>query len=666
MESSLFAHPPDVPLYLPERLRGFFILPEDIPYYVEQGYYNFGLVILSYIIVSISAYVALDIASKLPQSTDRSLRIKIICGALAMGAGIWSMHFIGMLAYEMRMLVTYDPWITAVSMLVAVLFAGAAFKVISGEHLTLWAVSIAAPLLGLAICGMHYIGMQAMQMDAKLLYRPDLFLLSFIIASSASAAALTMMFHARESRHPTLSKVCAAMVMGIAVCGMHYTGMAASVFLPYANCRYATDQDFSGLAASVTLITFLIILIAYLIKQLDEAMAEAQQRAAQLIQVQKMEAVGQLTGGIAHDFNNILGVIIGNLELLLRMPSLPPRAELFIKTGLQSAMKASDLVHRLLAFSRKQVLQPVPTDLAALIPSTLILVEHAVGSQVTVKTQIADNLPLVRIDPVHLESAILNLALNARDAMPGGGELVIKIGKAVLSQDQASEMQLPTGEYIAVSVQDNGSGMTQDILSKAMEPFFTTKETGKGSGMGLSMVFGFARQSGGNVMLESKPHAGTKVTIYLPVTHESVKADLPQNENKQKLFNNENILVVDDEDDLLRFIQISLQDMDCNVQTASSGEEALGRLKELKFDLIITDVLMPGVNGYRLAEQAQKLQPGIKVLFISGYAQQSTLPSFLSPDRCHFLAKPFTLNALIKAIEKILSQNENILEKKVS
>jgi NO-binding membrane sensor protein with MHYT domain/nitrogen-specific signal transduction histidine kinase len=655
MFSKLFATPLTIPLTRP--VDGFFIHADAIPVDAELGTYSIPLVVLSYVIVTIASYVAMDIAGKLSNTVDRSQRIKIVCGALAMGAGIWSMHFVGMLAYKMRMELSYDPWITAVSMLVAILFAGAAFTVIKGDKLSTRKLIIAAPLLGIAVSGMHYIGMQAMEMDAKLLYRPDLFILSFLIATTASAAALKIMFHAKNSNHQLIFNLSAAMIMGGAVCGMHYTGMSASVFLPYADCRYVPDQDFSGLAASVSLITFLIVFVAYLVKQLDEALKESQARAAQLFQAQKMEAVGQLTGGIAHDFNNMLGIIMGNLELLSILPGLPARAETFIKTGMDGAKKASDLTHRLLAFSRNQVLQAVPSDLNALIPSALILAKRAVEPTVLVSSDVHPDLPTVLIDPINFESSLLNLILNARDAMPQGGEIMVTARTEYFDPEKAKSEQLAVGKYIAVSISDTGSGMSDEVIRRATEPFFTTKGVGKGSGMGLSMVYGFARQSGGTLAIKSQLGKGSTVTIYLPSSGVKIQKNQTLETEEFPLVGNERVLIVDDEIEIRNIIETSLLEAGYRTQSTSSGEIALSLLRDQQFDLLITDVLMPQMNGYQLAEQALSINPQLQILFISGFVPKNDLPPNIPREKSSFLAKPFSLSALAHKVRNQLSIN---------
>lgn len=496
---------------LPTQITGFFIRRESIPASVETGEYVSHLVLLSYIIVVLSSYVALGIASKVSSDFAKSQRIKILCGAIAMGAGIWSMHFIGMLSYKMRMEVNYNILITAISMMAAVVFAGAAFWVIRGKNLTNRIFLYAAPLLGLAVCSMHYIGMAAMQMDAKLLYVPDLFLLSFVIATVASGAALKMMYHARSSSRPRLYNLMAALVMGVAVCGMHYTGMAASVLIPYANCRYIENQDFSGLALAVSFITLLVIFISYLVKQLDEALIETKLRTAQLIQAQKMESVGQLTGGIAHDFNNVLNIIIGNLEVLSSIPAIPEGAKTVIEMAQDNAKKANALTKRLLAFSRNETITPERLKLSFIVDSAADLAKKALPYNVSLGTQIEENLPDVIADPIHFESAILNLVINARDAMPEhGGKILIQANTAQpLHADSHSK------KYVSIAIKDTGLGMQPEVLARAREPHFTTKITG--NGMGLHMVEDFVKRSGGVLSIQSEFGKGTTVSIFLPI-----------------------------------------------------------------------------------------------------------------------------------------------------
>ncbi len=659
--TDLFFVPPAAP-FSPEDFPGsFIILPEHIPAYSEEGVYNSGLLLLSYLIAVVASYVALDIASKLGMQKSRSQNIKLICGAFAMGAGVWAMHFVGMLAYQMNMLMSYDPIITAVSMAVAVGFSCAAFMIITRWNFTYRTALYAAPFMGLAICSMHYIGMGAMQMDGVILYTPKLFIASFIIASVASAAALYLMSQARESTNPFFFKLIAALIMGVAVTGMHYTGMAASVFLPFAECRYTSEQSHIGLAVTITLITFLVVSIAYLIRQLDDAIAQVQQRTAQLFQAQKMEAVGQLTGGVAHDFNNILAVVLGNLELLERQPALSTAAYGYIKAAQSSIMKARSLTQRLLGFSRKQALHPELLNPNEALPSMLQFIERAIGANIFIRGIFKPDMPLVYVDPLQLEAALLNLALNARDAMPSGGEIQIVTDVSEIDVQMAQNLTIAPGTYVTIHVKDKGHGMTPEVIERATEPIYTTKDIDKGSGMGLSMVNGYVPQSLGALVIHSEIDAGTTITIHLPVSTQSAKT---QPAVKRDLTSGEvtsgtgTILVVDDESEIRTYIQTALQELGYKVTLADSSEQALLILQNGVPDLMITDVMMPVMSGYELAEKARSITPDMGIIFMSGYVADNMMPAQTTPHNSTFLAKPFTLGKLAQAIRMVLDKKK--------
>jgi CheY-like chemotaxis protein len=250
----------------------------------------------------------------------------------------------------------------------------------------------------------------------------------------------------------------------------------------------------------------------------------------------------------------------------------------------------------------------------------------------------------------------LNLALNARDAMPGGGEVMVRAQAENISGKAAKELQLSPGLYVALSMKDNGDGMSQEVLSHAMEPFFTTKDVGKGSGMGLSMVFGFARQSGGTVTLDSKIGKGTTVTIYLPASTEELPQAKPAPPLSSIKPGHGNVLVVDDETDFRIFIAAALHELGYDMHSAETAADAIDILKRNKIDLLITDVIMPKVNGYQLAEHAYEMNPRLKILFISGYARKDSLPTKIPAHARGFLAKPFTLVALSQAIQALTAQ----------
>lgn len=671
----LFATPPPEPVYDRSLMdRGFFIRAGDVPTYIEQGTYHPGLFALAFIVVAVASYVALSIISAVVGQSSQhghSYRIKLACGAFAMGAGIWAMHYIGLLAYDMELLVEYCPWVTITSIIVAIVFSGAAFMIIS-RGLPKWkAVIAAAALLGVGITTMHFIGMQAMQMDAALYYKPIPFFLAFTVAVGGTAIALCMIFRGHHSAHPRLFRAAATLCLVVAVGGMHWLGVTSKTVLPYADAYYATGQDYSGLAIAIGLITALIIAVAFLAKKLDEALVEMEARTAQLLQAQKMEAIGQLTGGIAHDFNNILAVLMGNLELLERNIPSNPKTRTYLLTAMESVERAKDLTQRLLAFSRKQVLQPEPTNLNQLVKSMLHYMGRTLGVEIEIKTALTPRLPQVRVDQSQLETALLNLAINARDAMPGGGSLEIRTGIVHLKRADIDNMDLTPGNYVTISVSDSGTGMPPHVVTQAMEPFFTTKEIGRGSGMGLSMVFGFARQSGGDVWLESALNIGTTVTIYLPVAsdlpltedgqpapEEVSQKPLAADKNKKPLEkgNGANILVVDDETHIREVLQIAFADLGYRVHLAANGPEGLSVMEQQpNIKVLVTDISMPGgMNGYKLAEEALQLNPGMGIVFISGYAKEKMPSETLLHARYKYLPKPYSLEELIAAVGEVL------------
>ncbi|MDV7145881.1 PAS-domain containing protein [Tropicimonas sp. TH_r6] len=339
--------------------------------------------------------------------------------------------------------------------------------------------------------------------------------------------------------------------------------------------------------------------------------SEQRQTENQLLQAQKMETVGQLTGGIAHDFNNILAVIIGNLNIIARESDDKPAVRDRADRALGAADRAAGLVSRLLAFSRRQRLAPEDVDLNALVAGMSDLLETSLGADISLETNLADALPRVRVDPGPLENALMNLAINARDAMDGEGEIRIST--------QSAE-----DGFVELSVSDTGSGIPQDLLDQVFEPFFTTKPVDKGSGLGLSMVYGFVQQSGGTVAIDSTPETGTRVGLRLPVaraagtTAEPVETT-PENPENEELID-ACILVVDDDTDLLELTADQLRGHGYAIVTATDGATALELLKEIpEIDLLYTDLAMPGgISGFDLAETARERRPDLPVLFTSG------------------------------------------------
>jgi PAS domain S-box-containing protein len=382
----------------------------------------------------------------------------------------------------------------------------------------------------------------------------------------------------------------------------------------------------------------------------------------QLLQSQKMEAVGQLTGGLAHDFNNLLTGIIGSLELVQNRVAQGRIQDLdsYLAAGQGAARRAAALTHRLLAFSRRQTLDPRPVDANRLITDLVDLIRRTVGPQIMVEVVGAVGLWTTRVDPNQLENALLNLCINARDAMPNGGKITMETANRWIDARTSIVRELPEGQYISVCVSDTGSGMSPDVLARAFDPFFTTKPLGEGTGLGLSMIYGFARQSGGQVRLYSEPSRGTNACIFLPrwlggeaQTEDSspVKAGLPEGQG-------ETVLVVDDEPTIRLLVGEVLQDLGLQGIECSDGISALKILEsDRRIDLLVTDVGLPnGINGRQLADAARVLRPELKVLFITGYAENAVFGHGVLPTGFAVLTKPFEMDMLAKRMLSVMKK----------
>ncbi len=390
-------------------------------------------------------------------------------------------------------------------------------------------------------------------------------------------------------------------------------------------------------------------------------MTEQRRVEEQLRQSQKMESVGQLTGGLAHDFNNLLTGVTGSLDMLQRRVEQGRVSEVgrYVDAAQGAANRAAALTHRLLAFSRRQTLEPKTLDANRLVKGMEDMIKRTIGPEITLEVAAEAGLWPVQIDPGQLENALLNLSINARDAMPGGGRLTIETSNDWVDERTARERDVPPGQYISICVSDTGTGMPPDVIAKAFDPFFTTKPIGQGTGLGLSMIYGFARQSGGQVRIDSEVGTGTKVCVYLPrhvgeIDEEKTRtnglADAPQAEQ------NETVLVVDDEATVRMLITDALDDLGYKAIQAPDGAAGLKVLQSgAKIDLLITDVGMPGgLNGRQMADAARVSRPDLKVLFITGYAENAVLSHGHLDPGMHVLTKPFAMDALARRITALL------------
>lgn len=393
-------------------------------------------------------------------------------------------------------------------------------------------------------------------------------------------------------------------------------------------------------------------------------MAEVKQRERtedQLRQAQKMEAVGQLTGGLAHDFNNLLAGITGSLELLRLRVSQGRIAELdrYVTSAQEAAARAAALTHRLLAFSRRQTLDPKPTAVGSLAAGMGELIARTVGPAIRIDMVSVPDLWGTLIDPHQLENALLNLCINARDAMPDGGRILIEAKNAVLGELRAEEGGIPPGEYVLLSVTDTGTGMPPEIIARAFDPFFTTKPIGQGTGLGLSMIYGFVRQSGGQVRIDSKVGSGTTVCLYLPRHIADVEAERDEAVAvaTPRADPGETVLVVDDEPSIRMLVTEVLQDLGYGAIEAADGPSGLDILRSTaRIDLLVSDVGLPGgMNGRQLADAARALRPELKVLFITGYAENLVLEKQHLAEGMSVLTKPFSLETLAMRIRNLIT-----------
>lgn len=378
-----------------------------------------------------------------------------------------------------------------------------------------------------------------------------------------------------------------------------------------------------------------------------------------LRQAQKMETVGQLSGGIAHDFNNLLQIIHGNLSLLQRFETLQDdKGQRALSNALEGARRASTLTQRLLAFSRSRPLDARPVDVNRLIGDMTELLHRTLGETITIETRLGDDLPPAHADANQLENAVLNLAINARDAMPGGGVLEIRTDLAEPNEEHSGfSGKSNSGRFVRVAVRDSGTGMSADVLERAVEPFFSTKEVGHGTGLGLSTVYGFVRQSGGHMVLHSREGQGTIVEILLPCS-----GDLAEKQEERATSEDvargrgERVLLCEDDEGVRLFSSETLRELGYSVVESSNAAEALSAmLDHPRFDLLFTDVVLPGgKTGADLAREARKLQPDLKVLFTTGYARKALDADQALARPIELLPKPFTVEQLAQRLRKLL------------
>ncbi|WP_407520086.1 MHYT domain-containing protein [Methylobacterium oryzisoli] len=749
----------------------------------QPGTHDTLLVALSVLIAASAAYTALDLAARMRAASGWPRAAWLVTAALAMGGGIWSMHFVAMLAFTLPgVSVRYDLALTLVSLALPVAVTALGFLIAARENPGRLALGAGGLVMGCGVAAMHYTGMAAMRLPLDLGHEPGWVAASLLIAIGAATIALRL-----ASRTVGFApRLGAALVMGLAIAGMHYAAMQGAVFTATAPVEGA--EGLGGvrqthLAFWVAGTTFLILVLALIAALFDRLVADRAEReaaalresedrfrlllqsvtdyaifmldadgrvanwnagaerikgyserevlgthlshfytpedraaglpeqalrlAAQantfehegwrvrkdgsrfwasvvidpvrdrdgrlvgyakvtrditerkqaqealeqartaLFQAQKMEAIGQLTGGVAHDFNNLLMAVLGSLELLRKRLPDDPRLLRLLDNAVQGAQRGAALTQRMLAFARRQDLKPEAVALPTLVDGMSDLLQRSIGPAVRIETRFPAGLPAAQVDANQLELALLNLAVNARDAMPEGGTITIA------AREDAAPVDLAEGRYVCLSVADSGQGMDAETLARAQEPFFTTKGVGKGTGLGLSMVHGLAEQSRGRLVLRSRPGTGTVAEIWLPVAPaeagEPVPAATPA--QAQAVPRRMTMLVVDDDPLVLENTAAMLEDLGHRVIEARSGQEALGLLGRAgALDLVITDQAMPGMTGTQLLRAIAAARPELRAILASGYAEIPADEGSAVPR----LSKPFDQDGLARAIESAL------------
>jgi PAS domain S-box-containing protein len=387
----------------------------------------------------------------------------------------------------------------------------------------------------------------------------------------------------------------------------------------------------------------------------------------QLAVSQKMEAVGQLSGGIAHDFNNLMMIVMGNLETVEKytqsLTDVPPNLNRAVANAQRGAQRASALTSRLLAFSRRQPLDPKPLDVNKFVTGSVEFLQRSLGETIDIQAIGGPGLWQIDVDENHLESALVNLAINARDAMPNGGKVTVEASNIFADEKYIRlNPEVTVGRYVAISVSDTGQGMAPDVLEKAFEPFFTTKKPGQGTGLGLSQVYGFVKQSGGHIRISSECGQGTNVRMYFPRIHRTENQEERADEGVMvEVEHNEAILIVEDDADVRAYLAELLQGLNYGVITTSTAQAALKMLQENKarVDLLLTDVVMPRMNGRELARRAQALRPGLPVLHMTGYSRNALTQQGRLEPGVVLLQKPISQSQLATRVRELLDRSRS-------
>jgi NO-binding membrane sensor protein with MHYT domain/CheY-like chemotaxis protein len=625
-----------------------------------DGWYSPGLVLLSVLIASLASYTALDLAARITVAQGRERLAWLAGGSLAMGIGIWSMHFIGMLAFHLPRPMAYAVELLVLSVVVAIAASALALTAVSRRLVTLSGLAISAVWMGPAIAGMHYIGMAALKVDARMRFDVWLVVASVAIAVAASFGGLWLAYHFREdeSRRTRIRRVAGGIVMGGAIAGMHYTGMAAATFTADGRSGHALGGLLAtrGLTVGVVLGTVTVLALGLLGAKLDRWLRARAEGAERRRESQKLEALGQLAGGVAHDFNNLLMAIMGHASFVRE--ALPPESPVQedVQQIERAAQRAAELTRQLLAFSRRQVLQPVPLDLNQAVTDTMRMLRRVLGERITVAFGLDPSLGITRADVAQVEQVIVNLVVNARDAMPNGGTLTVDTANVDLPPNTPGQhLDATPGSYVMLAFTDTGGGMTPEIQERIFDPFFTTKEVGRGTGLGLSTVYGIVKQSGGSVSVYSEPGRGSTFKVYLPRIVD-VEPEIERPPAEAVISGTETILLVEDDDTVRALARRTLQARGYTVLAARDGAEAIRLADEHpgSLDLLLTDVVLPSVTGPELAEQLRRRRPNVRILFMSGFPGTAVVTNGELTGASAFLLKAFTPDVLGRKVREVL------------
>ncbi len=617
------------------------------------------------LIACLGSWTALDLFRRVHAHTGYRRGTWLVAASAAMGLSIWAMHFVAMLGFNPGTDVRYDVPLTLLSLLLPICVTAFAFFCAAErgrEHLI-----IGGLVMGAGIGIMHYVGMAALITRVTLSNDALYVVLAFLVAVSASIGALLV---ARRER-TFMQRASAALVLGFAVVGMHYTAMAG-VRIDDAGAQVElapSGIDAIALATVVTagtLFILLLTLIAALSDQrleaaaaekvaaearAEDALAQKADAQAALLHAQRLESLGRLTGGVAHDFNNLLTVVIGALDIILRHPENHERRKRLGEAALAAAKRGERLTAQLLAFARRQPLQPASCDLNELVRECEPLIRGVAHEALTLELHLDAEQAVALIDPTQFEALLLNLVVNAADATPPGGRISVETQVRSLRHDEIPG--LAAGRYFQLEVSDTGQGMSEEIKSRIFEPFFTTKAAGKGTGLGLSQVYGFVRQSGGDVQVRTALGRGTRFTIYLPASEGRAEAPTIRSVTRRSQERSLRVLLAEDDASVATITETMLRNLGHDVLRVENAEQALSLLRSATpLDLLMSDVIMPdGMNGVELAREAVVLRSTIKVLLCSGYAGES-VDRALAAGSWPFLRKPYLQDELAAHLER--------------